>query len=245
MGYFKAPDGAYLFDGEQVEIKRDEFNRPVIVLKKNGSTVGVTSLNGQTGDVNISCETLGAMTCDADVATKQSVDDLQTTVQAIDDEIGDCKKNLNEFNTRVGDVEQAISTKLTLSGGTMEGNIDMNDYAVTNLQKLHVDGTTPVYIGSTIESSANGIRLTSTTEGAAAFIQPNTQSTYVPVFAGSPNNINHLATKGYVDSTVDAMKLPAVPSNDKQYLLIAENGEVRWALFTELNWYDNTEGSGS
>ena len=185
------------------------------------------------------------MTCDADVATKQSVDDLQTTVQAIDDEIGDCKKNLNEFNTRVGDVEQAISTKLTLSGGTMEGNIDMNDYAVTNLQKLHVDGTTPVYIGSTIESSANGIRLTSTTEGAAAFIQPNTQSTYVPVFAGSPNNINHLATKGYVDSTVDAMKLPAVPSNDKQYLLIAENGEVRWALFTELNWYDNTEGSGS
>lgn len=238
MGYFKAPDGAYLFDDEQVEIKRDEFNRPVIVLKKNGSTVGVTSLNGQTGDVNISCETLG-------VAAKKSVDDLQTTVQAIDDEIGDCKKNLNEFNTRVGDVEQAISTKLTLSGGTMEGNIDMNDYAVTNLQKLHVDGTTPVYIGSTIESSANGIRLTSTTEGAAAFIQPNTQNTYVPVFAGSPNNINHLATKGYVDSSIDVMKLPAVPSNDKQYLLIAENGNVRWALFTELNWYDDTGGSGS
>lgn len=336
MGYFKAPDGAYLFDDEQVEIKRDALGRPIVTLKTGGQ-IGVMSVNGKAGDVVLSCDDLNAATKDdlakylplaggkmdnmatistdnmltlsakekselsltdagyifmqgnagvyvmggehtvgfnsngtvdfgnqrivkaanptddTDVATKKYVDNstkdqttqmktMEDTVQALNSEVGDCEKKLDNFNTRVTDVEGAIATKLTLSGGTMEGNIDMNDYAVTNVQKIHVDGTTPVYIGSVIEQSENGVRLTSTTAGEAAFVKPSTQSSYAPVFGGTPTNVNHLTTKGYVDNSLNAM-IPKIPSNDKQYILTATNGELKWVLTMDLDYVDPTEGS--
>lgn len=52
--YIKAPDGAYLFRASEVEIIKDELGRPIVTFKSAGTTA-VKSVNGKTGDVQISC----------------------------------------------------------------------------------------------------------------------------------------------------------------------------------------------
>lgn len=177
------------------------------------------------------------------LVTKKYVDDIEVRVksnedllQALNDEIKDCKTELTNFNTRVSDVEEAFPTKLTLTGGTMEGNIDMNSYSITDVQKLHVDGLAPVYIGSVIEQSGTqGVRLTGTTAGEAAFVKPDTQNTYAPVFGADPTSANHLATKQYVDSennkmkeTMESFKLPDYSADNNGYVLMVQNGVPAW-----------------
>lgn len=331
----KAPDGAYLFRADEVEIIKDELGRPVVTFKMAGES-NVKSVNGKTGDVQISCTDVQALpvdteyvkpielnkylslaggkmddmavistdnmltlsakekaeisvvdagyvfakgnlgtrimagiqttsfdadgtvdfggqklegvntpTEDTDGANKAYVDGVvqdqntrlntaEDNIQAMNNEIGDCEKKLDNFNTRVTDVEGAIASKLTLTGGTMLGNIDMNEYALLNVQKLHVDGTTPVYIGATIEESEQGVRLTGTTGGEAAFVKPNTQSTYAPVLAGAPTNANHLTTKEYVDNKVNDVEskmdgiVPSYSSDMEGCVLTIKNGVPTW-----------------
>lgn len=177
------------------------------------------------------------------LVTKKYVDDIELRVksnedllQALNDEIKDCKTELASFKTRVSDVEEAFPTKLTLTGGTMEGNIDMNSYSITDVQKLHIDGVAPVYIGSVIEQSGTqGVRLTGTTAGEAAFVKPDTQNTYAPVFGAEPTSANHLATKQYVDSennkmkeTMESFKLPDYSADNNGYVLMIQNGIPTW-----------------
>ena len=223
--YIKAPDGAYLFRASEVEIIKDELGRPIVTFKSAGTTA-VKSVNGKTGDVQISCEDVHALPDNLKI--------LEDTVQALNSEVGDCEKKLDNFNTRVTDVEGAIASKLTLTGGTMLGNIDMNEHALINAQKVHVNGTTPVFIGSVIEKTDKGVRLTSTTEGEAAFVKPNTQNTYVPVFGGAPTNASHLTTKTYVDNEISNMEskidglVPSFTADMEGYVLTIKNGVPTW-----------------
>lgn len=231
--YIKAPDGAYLFRASEVEIIKDELGRPIVIFKSAGTTA-VKSVNGKTGDVQISCEDVHALPETTQYVTPDNLKILEDTVQALNSEVGDCEKKLDGFNIRVTDVEGAIASKLTLTGGTMLGNIDMNEYALINVQKIHVDGTTPVFIGSVIEKTDKGVRLTSTTEGEAAFVKPNTQNTYVPVFGGAPTNANHLTTKTYVDNEISNMEskmdglVPSFTTDMEGYVLTIKNGVPTW-----------------
>ena len=231
--YIKAPDGAYLFRASEVEIIKDELGRPIVTFRFAGATA-VKSVNGKTGDVQISCEDVHALPETTQYVTPESLKILEDTVQALNSEVGDCEKKLDGFNIRVTDVEGAIASKLTLTGGTMLGNIDRNEYALINVQKIHVDGTTPVFIGSVIEKTDKGVRLTSTTEGEAAFVKPNTQNTYVPVFGGAPTNANHLTTKTYVDNEISNMEskmnelVPSFTADMEGYVLTIKNGVPTW-----------------
>lgn len=115
---------------------------------------------------------------------------------------------------------------LKTSGGYVNGNINMNSNAITNIQKLHVDGEAPVYIGSTIETGVtNASRITGIAGGGVAIVRANTQSTYDPLFIADPTNINHAATKGYVDN-----KLTSIQGYDatKTQTLKNINGVLTW-----------------
>ena len=84
-------------------------------------------------------------------------------------------------------------------GGTMSGNINMGENAIINVQKIHVDGTAPIYIGSTVESGAtNAARLTGVAGGGAAFVKANTQTEYATVAVGRPTQTDHAINMGYL-----------------------------------------------
>ena len=84
---------------------------------------------------------------------------------------------------------------LPLSGGKMSGAIDMQENAITNAQKIHVDGQAALYLGQTIEKQGTqGVRLTGTTNNEAAFVKPDKQTEYVPVSVGAPTSPNHAVT---------------------------------------------------
>lgn len=84
-------------------------------------------------------------------------------------------------------------------GGTMTGNIDMGANAITNVQKIHVDGAAPIYIGSTVESGAtNAARLTGVAGGGAAFVKANKQSEYATVSVGDPTQNSHAVNMGFL-----------------------------------------------
>lgn len=115
---------------------------------------------------------------------------------------------------------------LKTSGGNVNGNINMNSHAITNIQKLHVDGEAPVYIGSTIETGVtNASRITGIAGGGVAIVRANTQGTYDPLFVANPTNVNHAATKNYVDN-----KLTSIQGYDatKTQTLKNINGVLTW-----------------
>ena len=121
---------------------------------------------------------------------------------------------------------QTTETMLSTKGGEMSGGIDMNNNSITNVQKIHVDGAAPLYIGSTIEASGtSGTRLTGTTAGAAAFVKADKQTDYVPVFVGTPTDNSHSANKKYVDDAV-AGRLPIVSAQTGQLKAYLQNGDT-------------------
>ena len=94
---------------------------------------------------------------------------------------------------------------LPTSGGKMDGAIDMGANAITNVQKIHVDGVAPIYIGSTIESQAtNAARLTGVAGGGAAFVKANTQGEYATVSVDTPTQREHAINMGYLVQEVIA-----------------------------------------
>lgn len=87
------------------------------------------------------------------------------------------------------------------SGGFANRDLNMNNHALTGVQKFSTNGSAPVYIGSTIEpSGTTGGRITGLagTNGLAV-VKPDTVEEYVPVAVGTPTDANHAATKQYVD----------------------------------------------
>lgn len=88
---------------------------------------------------------------------------------------------------------------LPTSGGTMAGSINMGENAITNVQKIHVDGSAPLYIGPTVESSTtNAARLTGVAGGGAAFVKANKQSEYATVSVGDPTQNSHAVNMGFL-----------------------------------------------
>lgn len=135
-------------------------------------------------------------------------------------------------------------TLLPTKGGKMTGNIDMQSHHIVNVEKLHVDGSAPIYIGSVIEPGVNAPRLVGSTGGSAAFVKASSQSEYVPVAVGNPSAPDHavnlrqltqevladaptadgcIANKKYVDDCVKT-RLPIIQANQGQLKAYLQNG---------------------
>ena len=110
---------------------------------------------------------------------------------------------------------------LPVSGGTMEGNIDMGDHALVNVQEVELpksgDG---LYVGSVIQpAGTKGARLTGVAGDGAALVKPDSQSVYVPLAVGEPKSDSHAATMKYVDAAVASAGGGISQSEaDKRYL---------------------------
>ena len=139
--------------------------------------------------------------------------------------------NLSTTITCISDVWTITSRGLLeTAGGEMDGNINMKSNSLLNVQKIHVDGEAPIYIGSTIESSApNAPRLTGTTSGEAAFVMANTQDTYASINIGSPKTNTHATTKLYVDDKIKSI-FSSITGYDgsKTQILKNINGVLTW-----------------
>ena len=119
---------------------------------------------------------------------------------------------LTDFNGAMLGVDAAVKSVadsveaggLPVTGGTMQGNINMGDHAITNVQEVELQSSGDgLYIGSVVQpGGTTGVRLTGVAGGAAAFVKPDSQSVYVPVSVGSPTTDNQAATKEYVDNQI-------------------------------------------
>lgn len=102
------------------------------------------------------------------------------------------------YNSVDGTWNKQTNNYLPTSGGTMSGSIDMGENAITNVQKIHVDGIAPIYIGPTIEQGVNAPRLVGSTSGEAAFVKASSHSEYVPVSVGNPTQNSHAVNMGFL-----------------------------------------------
>lgn len=114
---------------------------------------------------------------------------------------------------------------LPLTGGTMQGSINMGDHAITNVQEVELQSSGDgLYIGSVVQPSGTaGARLTGVAGGAAAFVKPDSQSIYVPVSVGSPSQDKHAATKEYVDTAIAGIPASGITQEqaDARYLQLS------------------------
>lgn len=109
------------------------------------------------------------------------------------------------YDSTSGAWSKQTNNYLPTSGGTMSGSINMGENAITNVQKIHVDGIAPIYIGSTVESGVtNAARLTGVAGGGAAFVKANTQGDYATVSVGTPTQSSHAINMGYLVQDVIA-----------------------------------------
>lgn len=137
-------------------------------------------------------------------------------------------RSIHYLHTQDGDTWQDsdyTSEPLLLTGGAMDGAIDMSANNITNVQKIHINGQAPLYLGSTIEQAGTtGVRLTGTTGGTAAFVAPDSQSTYRAVAVGEPTANEHATNKTYVDSQL-SNKVDKITANAGQLKAYCVNGE--------------------
>lgn len=101
--------------------------------------------------------------------------------------------------------------------GSVTSNINMGLHAITNIQKLHINGEAPLYIGKVIETQdPNKPRLTGVAgTNEAAFVKSDKQTEYVPVFVDTPTKNNHASTKKYVDDKIAGLVPESRTVNNK------------------------------
>lgn len=215
-----AHDGTYTADKQYTEIKQAYDNNVNIVAIVNG--------NGRLALMNAEFSNdSGGFT----FGYTQVRTDGHTIVT----------RSIHYLHTQDGDTWQDsdyTSEPLLLTGGTMDGAINMASNNITNVQKVHVNGQAPLYLGSTIEQAGTaGVRLTGTTGGTAAFVAPDSQSTYRAVAVGDPTANEHATNKTYVDdklsnkvdkitATAGQLKAYCVNGEQQDQCLITSNGEA-------------------
>lgn len=131
-------------------------------------------------------------------------DNLEANKVVVTDEAGKIvasnvdKDKLGYLDNLNSNVQEQLDNKLSANE-----NIDLAEHAITNAQKISTNGVAPVYIGSVIEpSGTEGVKMTGVTGGGVAFVKPDSQNDYVPVYGGTPTDSNHLTNKQYVDKAI-------------------------------------------
>lgn len=117
----------------------------------------------------------------------------------------------------ISNIQEQLDAKLAA-----DEDVDFSEHAITNAQKISTNGVAPVYIGSVIEpSGTEGVKMTGVTGGGVAFVKPDSQNDYVPVYGGAPTDSNHLTNKQYVDKAIiDELKAYLESEEDKDWLNI-------------------------
>lgn len=117
----------------------------------------------------------------------------------------------------ISNIQEQLDAKLAA-----DEDVDFSEHAITNAQKISTNGVAPVYIGSVIEpSGTEGVKMTGVTGGGVAFVKPDSQNDYVPVYGGAPTDSNHLTNKQYVDKAIiDELKAYLESEEGKDWLNI-------------------------
>lgn len=194
--------------GEIVSISKNGIYMPYMVNVDSGGAYVFTAINGSaSGVISINGKT-GA---------------VQLTTDDIPDGV-DTKRFTNEDKTKV---DNAVSR----NGDTMNGSLDMNEHSITNVQKIHIDGEAPIYIGSTIEPEGTKAgRITGTTDGEISFIEADTQDKLTNINIGEPTKDTHATTKKYVDDAIKASGVPTATTTDVgSVLIVKEDGTLGWS----------------
>lgn len=104
------------------------------------------------------------------------------------------------------DAQTKANGALQKSGGAMNGTLDMNEHALTNVQEVELPTSgNGLYIGSVVQpDGTGGARLTGITENGAAFVKPDTQDSYVPVRVGAPRTGDDAVNKNSLNGTLSS-----------------------------------------
>lgn len=122
---------------------------------------------------------------------------------------------LTDFNSAMQEVDNVVkglSDKvkaggLPTSGGTMDGNINMNEHALMNVQEIELPSSgNGLYVGAVVQpTGTTGARLTGVgNANAAAFVEPDTQDSYVPVRVGTPQTGDDAVNKNSLNGTLSS-----------------------------------------
>lgn len=104
------------------------------------------------------------------------------------------------------DAQTKANGALQKSGGAMNGTLDMNEHALTNVQEVELPTSgNGLYIGSVVQpDGTGGARLTGITGNGAAFVKPDTQDSYVPVRVGAPQTGDDAVNKNSLNGTLSS-----------------------------------------
>mgnify|MGYP004464072035 CR=1 FL=1 len=104
------------------------------------------------------------------------------------------------------DAQTKANGALQKSGGVMNGTLDMNEHALTNVQEVELPTSgNGLYVGSVVQpSGTGGARLTGITGNGAAFVKPDTQDSYVPVRVGTPQTGDDAVNKNSLNGTLSS-----------------------------------------
>ncbi len=197
-----AMDGALTLAGDPLEnnhaaTKRYVDNRTFVVMFSQHPTAGLTT---QTDIREITQAVLDKRlvyaTLDGDtynVSASSAADVSFSHVDAVNKQVATIS-----YESTSGTWSKQTNNYLPTTGGIMSGGINMGANAITNVQKIHVDGTAPIYIGPTIEQGVNAPRLVGSTSGEAAFVKASSHSEYVPVSVGNPAQNSHAVNMGFL-----------------------------------------------
>ncbi len=106
-------------------------------------------------------------------------------------------------STDIWEDQDANATYLKTSGGHMTGDISMGANAITDVQELRTADENPLILGNVIrQNQTTGVRLTATTDGEAACLAPNSQSTYRPINVAGPTKGSHAVNLSYLEQEV-------------------------------------------
>ncbi len=195
-------DGALTLAGDPLEnnhaaTKRYVDNRTFVVMFSQHPTAGLTT---QTDIREITQAILDKRlvyaTLDGDtynVSASSAAEVSFSHVDAVNKQV-----TTISYNSVDSTWNKQTNNYLPTTGGTMSGGINMGANAITNVQKIHVNGTAPIYIGPTIEQGVNAPRLVGSTSGEAAFVKASSHSEYVPVSVGNPTQNSHAVNMGFL-----------------------------------------------
>lgn len=227
-------DGTYTANKSFTEISTAYENEQTLVVKVGNGVLPL--LNAEVNDTGAGF-TFGytQVGTDGDYITTRSIHYLHTYA------VGDIEER-DEW-TEYTQVEEYLKT----TGGILSGNISMGANSIVDIQKLHIDGQAPLYIGQVIEKNvSNKPRLTGVVNSnAAAFVKSDSQSEYVPLFVSTPTDNNHAATKQYVDNAIESSRMEVDnalsnnSTNPVQNKIIDSALKDKQSKFGTINTVDN------
>lgn len=183
-----------------------------IEIPKGGGGGGgaVDSVNGKTGDVVLNAVDVGALPDTTVIPTKSPNPEKLTFTggatgvydgsSPVSVEIPEpVSPPVTSVNEKTGAIVLSAEDVGALPSG---GDINLNEHNIHNVGEIYL---TYLSIGATIGNTENA-RITGTSDGKAAVVKDNTQSTFVPLLVGEPTADSEAATRKFVLDTFNSIQ---------------------------------------